>query len=134
MHEHAWASIAREYYNQLDEWRKKHCHVLRILHKEESRCRTVVAEHRSLSLEIEKFRKNEEGEVKQLELKRAVAISAAELAHQKAIAQLKETYALEVEALNNRHALALGTAKFETRRLRAELARLRAERNERHGV
>ena len=91
----------------------------------------MLAEHNSLLLELEKFRQHDQDGVKRLELQRASDLSAAELAHWEAIAQLKDSHALEIGALKNQHALELGSAKLQIRQLAADVARLRAIRNAR---
>ena len=89
----------------------------------------MTLEHQSLLRELEKFRQQDQDEVKRLELKRASELSAAELAHREAIEQLKAAHKLEIGVLNNKHALELGSAKIEIRRLGADVARLRTARN-----
>ena len=55
LHDHARAELDKEHAAQIEEWRRRHGHVLSLLQKEQSRRLTVAAEHHSLFLELEKF-------------------------------------------------------------------------------
>ena len=128
--DNARADLVAEHAAEIDQWRKKHQHVLSLLTKEQGCRYTVTLEHSSLLRELEKFRQQDQDEVKRLELKRASELSAAELAHREAIEQLKAAHELEIGVLKNKHALELGSAKIEIRRLGADVDRLRAGRDE----
>ena len=129
--EHARTAIDRRFERQIADLTNKHQYVLTLLRKEEGRRRIAVAEHHSLTVEIEKYRSLDKGEVEQVELRRAAAVSAAERANQEAIVQLKTSHDLVIQDLINRHTTAQEAAKLELRRLRADVARLRAERDAR---
>ena len=128
---HARAAVRREFEDQIQDLKNKHRHVLALLKTEEGRRRVVVAEHHSLAVEVEKYRKLDKGEVEQLELRRAAAVSSTERAHQDFVVQLQASHNLVLQDLNNRHAIALQAAQLEIDQLRADAVRLRAERDAR---
>ena len=116
---------------EIEQWRSKHQHVLGLLIKEQGCRLTATVEHSGILRELEKFRQQDQDDVKRLELKRASDLSAAELAHRDSVARLKESHELEIGTLKNQHALAFDAARREIRRLTADVTRLRAGRDAR---
>jgi len=125
------AHSRKKYEAQIADLRNKHSHVLDLLRTEEGRRRVAVAEHHSLTVEIEKYRALDKGELEQLRLRRSAAASSAERSHQELVAQLKASHDLALQDLNNRHAIELQAAQLELGQLRTDAARLRAERDAR---